>query len=120
MPSAQPSVWIIIPTYNERENVAAITDAVLGAVSDAHVLIVDDGSPDGTGALADEIAAANPAVAVLHRTAKEGLGRAYVDGFRHALAQGARMVLEMDCDFSSWGRATSRVARSRNGTSCGD
>jgi dolichol-phosphate mannosyltransferase len=100
MPSAQPSVWIIIPTYNERENVAAITDAVLGAVSDAHVLIVDDGSPDGTGALADEIAAANPAVAVLHRTAKEGLGRAYVAAFRDLLDRGADIAVQIDADFS--------------------
>jgi dolichol-phosphate mannosyltransferase len=93
MPSAQPSVWIIIPTYNERENVAAITDAVLGAVS-------DDGSPDGTGALADEIAAANPAVAVLHRTAKEGLGRAYVAAFRDLLDRGADIAVQIDADFS--------------------
>jgi dolichol-phosphate mannosyltransferase len=100
MPPASPSIWIIIPTYNERENVGPITDAVLAAVPDAHVLIVDDGSPDGTGDLADEMAARNPAIAVLHRQAKQGLGRAYVAAFQELMTRGADIVVQMDADFS--------------------
>jgi len=100
MLTATPRIWIIVPTYNERDNVGPITEAILEAVPAAHVLIVDDGSPDGTGELADEIAAANPAIAVLHRTAKQGLGRAYVAAFRHLLAQGADVLIQMDADFS--------------------
>jgi dolichol-phosphate mannosyltransferase len=100
MPSANPSVWIIIPTYNECENVGPITEAVLSAVPDAHVLIVDDGSPDGTGQLADAMAAANPAIAVLHRGAKQGLGRAYVAAFKDLMTREADLVVQMDADFS--------------------
>jgi dolichol-phosphate mannosyltransferase len=100
MPSASPSVWIIIPTYNECENVGSITEAVLSAVPDAHVLIVDDGSPDGTGQLADAMAAANPAIAVLHREAKQGLGRAYVAAFKNLMTREADLVVQMDADFS--------------------
>jgi dolichol-phosphate mannosyltransferase len=100
MPSASPSIWIIIPTYNERDNVGPITDAVLGAVPDAHVLIVDDGSPDGTGELADQMAAANSAIAVMHRSAKQGLGRAYVAAFKDLLTRDADIVVQMDADFS--------------------
>jgi dolichol-phosphate mannosyltransferase len=100
MPPASPSIWIIIPTYNERDNVAPITDAVLGAVPEAHVLIVDDGSPDGTGELADEMAAVNPAISVIHRPAKQGLGRAYVAAFRDLLTRDADVVVQMDADFS--------------------
>ncbi len=100
MPSAQPSIWIIVPTYNERDNVGPITDAVLEAVPDAHVLIVDDGSPDGTGELADEMARANPAISVLHRQAKQGLGRAYVAAFADLLARDADIVVQIDADFS--------------------
>jgi dolichol-phosphate mannosyltransferase len=99
-PGARPRIWIIVPTYNERDNVGPITDAILGAVADAHVLIVDDGSPDGTGQLADEIAAGNPAVSVLHRQAKQGLGRAYVAAFKHLIAEGADIVVQIDADFS--------------------
>jgi dolichol-phosphate mannosyltransferase len=100
MPPARPSIWVIIPTYNERDNVGPIVAAVLEAVPDAHVLIVDDGSPDGTGDLADEMAAANDAVAVLHRQSKQGLGRAYVAAFKDLLAQDADIVVQMDADFS--------------------
>ena len=94
------SVWIIIPTYNERDNVGPIADAVLATVPDAHILIVDDGSPDGTGELADEMAAKTPAIAVLHRQAKQGLGRAYVAAFQDLLARDADIVVQMDADFS--------------------
>jgi dolichol-phosphate mannosyltransferase len=100
MPAASPSTWIIVPTYNERENVGPITDAILGAVPDAHVLIVDDGSPDGTGEIADEMAAKNPAIAVLHRTEKQGLGKAYVAAFKHLLTLDADFIVQMDADFS--------------------
>ena len=100
MPPASPSIWIIVPTYNERDNVGPITEAVLAAVPEAHVLIVDDGSPDGTGELADEMARANPAIAVLHRAAKQGLGRAYVAAFKELLAGDADIVVQMDADFS--------------------
>ena len=91
---------IIIPTYDERENVAAISEAVLKQVPQANILFVDDNSPDGTGALLDQIAAREPRVFVMHRVAKEGLGRAYIAGFKWALARDYGLVCEMDCDFS--------------------
>ncbi len=100
MPPVAPSIWIIVPTYNERDNVGPITDAILQTVPQAHVLIVDDGSPDGTGELADELARGNPAIAVLHRTQKQGLGRAYVAAFEELLARGADVVVQIDADFS--------------------
>ncbi len=91
---------IIIPTYNERVNLPQIIPAVLLQDPRIEVLVVDDNSPDGTGQLADELAAADPRVHVLHRQAKEGLGRAYIAGFRWALAEGYDLVFEMDADFS--------------------
>jgi dolichol-phosphate mannosyltransferase len=92
---------VCLPTYNERENLGRMVRA-LGAVlpADGRVLVIDDDSPDGTGRLADELAAELDFVDVLHRTKKEGLGPAYLAGFRTALAGGADLVLEMDCDFS--------------------
>ena len=93
---------LCLPTYNERENLASMIEA-LGEVLDTsqdRVLVIDDGSPDGTGEIADRLAAELPWVAVLHRETKEGIGPAYVAGFRRALADGAELVLEMDCDFS--------------------
>ena len=93
--------WIVLPTYREAENVAPMTGALLAVLpGDARILVVDDASPDGTGAVADRLAAADPRVAVLHRARKEGLGPAYLAGFAHALAHGAGAVVEMDCDFS--------------------
>lgn len=92
--------WIVLPTYNEAESIEAIVAAIRDAVADAQVLIVDDNSPDGTGEIADRLAAAQPRVEVLHRPRKEGLGPAYVAGFRRALAGGAGLVVEMDADFS--------------------
>jgi dolichol-phosphate mannosyltransferase len=100
MAPVSPTIWIIVPTYNERENVGPVTEAILGAVPEAHVLIVDDGSPDGTGELADEMAGRNPAIAVLHRRAKQGLGRAYVAAFKELIARHADIVVQMDADFS--------------------
>ena len=94
------SAWVVVPTYDEAENLEPLVRAVLAALPEARVLVVDDASPDGTGAIADRLAAELPAVAVLHRPHKAGLGRAYVSGFRHALAAGATHVIEMDADFS--------------------
>ena len=92
---------ICLPTYNERENLESMLRALGGVLPEgARVLVVDDNSPDGTGEIADRLAAELPYVDVLHRTRKEGLGPAYIAGFRHALADGAELVLEMDCDFS--------------------
>ncbi|MGZ4200668.1 MAG: polyprenol monophosphomannose synthase [Thermoleophilaceae bacterium] len=99
-----PGPWLVLPTYNEAENIEAFVRAVLpqlaAAAPEYHVLIVDDNSPDGTGQLADRLAADLPEVEVLHRPAKQGLGRAYLAGFERALASGADLVLEMDSDFS--------------------
>ena len=102
--------WLILPTYNEAENIEAIVaaagDVLAGASADGRyggdyrILIVDDGSPDGTGELADRLAAERPQVHVLHRTEKNGIGPAYLAGFRHALEHGAGYVMEMDSDFS--------------------
>lgn len=94
-------VWVVLPTYNERDNLEAITSAILAALPDAELLIVDDNSPDGTGVMADTVAAREPRVQVLHRPGKEGLGAAYRHGFRWALGQpGAKAVVQMDADFS--------------------
>ncbi len=93
--------WLVLPTYDEAANIEAFVAAARAKLpGSARVLIVDDNSPDGTGAIADRLAAAEEAVEVLHRPRKEGLGPAYVAGFRHALAAGAGLVLEMDSDFS--------------------
>ena len=91
---------VVLPTYNERENVPAIVPAILAASPLLDVLVVDDNSPDGTGKLADELAAREPRVRVLHRQRKDGLGRAYLAGFAEALAAGYGRILEMDADFS--------------------
>jgi len=97
--------WLILPTYNEAENVEAIVTAAGAVLARAapqgfHVLVVDDGSPDGTGEIADRLAAEHDWVQVLHRTEKNGIGPAYLAGFRHALDNGAGYVMEMDSDFS--------------------
>jgi dolichol-phosphate mannosyltransferase len=92
--------WVILPTYNEAENLPGIADAILAAVPDGTLLVVDDGSPDGTGDIADRMAAANPRVRVRHRPGKGGLGRAYLDGFRVALDGGATSLIQMDADWS--------------------
>src|SRR3954470_7700694 len=91
---------VCIPTYNERDNLAGITSAALAADSRVDVLVVDENSPDGTGKLADELAANNSRIRVLHRARKEGLGRAYLHAFSWALEHGYQYVLEMDADFS--------------------
>jgi dolichol-phosphate mannosyltransferase len=89
---------VCLPTYNERDNVERMVRALVAHGVD--VLVIDDGSPDGTGAIADRLAAELDAVSVLHRPRKDGLGPAYIAGFRRALADGAELILEMDCDFS--------------------
>jgi dolichol-phosphate mannosyltransferase len=96
--------WLILPTYNEAENVEAVVRSALehlAATGLPHtILVVDDNSPDGTGQIADRLAAHSEAVRVLHRPGKQGLGRAYLDGFALALENGAELVMEMDADFS--------------------
>jgi dolichol-phosphate mannosyltransferase len=93
-------VWVILPTYDEADNIGPISAAILASLPAATLLVVDDGSPDGTGVLADALAAADPRVRVRHRALKQGLGRAYLDGFGVALAAGATTIVQMDADFS--------------------
>jgi dolichol-phosphate mannosyltransferase len=98
---ADPRVWVILPTYNEAANLEPLVKAVRERLPESRrVLIVDDSSPDGTGEIADRLAAEYDDVAVLHRAVKKGLGPAYIAGFRVALAEGAELVIEMDADFS--------------------
>jgi dolichol-phosphate mannosyltransferase len=92
--------WVVLPTYDEADNLAGISAAILQRLPGATLLVVDDDSPDGTGRLADELAADNPRIRVLHRPGKEGLGKAYIDGFRMALAEGAQRIVQMDADWS--------------------
>jgi dolichol-phosphate mannosyltransferase len=99
-PTVAPRVLIVTPTYNERDNLAEFVAAVRAAAPEVELLVVDDASPDGTGALGDALAAKDPHVHVLHRAGKLGLGTAYVDGFRHALREGYDIVFEMDADLS--------------------
>ncbi len=91
---------IIVPTYNERENLPRMAEKLLSLPVGVDVLVVDDNSPDGTGKIADELAAKHPQIHVLHRTNKEGLGRAYIAGFKWALEKKYEFIFEMDCDFS--------------------
>jgi dolichol-phosphate mannosyltransferase len=91
---------VVLPTYNEAENLAGIAGAILAALPGACLLVVDDSSPDGTGELADGLAAEDPLVQVKHRSVKEGLGKAYIDGFGVALDGGATHVIQMDADWS--------------------
>lgn len=91
---------VVIPTYNERDNISAIVDAVHANAADLDIVVVDDNSPDGTGSIADELQAAGKIAHVIHRKGKLGLGSAYVEGFRWALSQNYRLVFQMDADFS--------------------
>ncbi len=100
-----PSVWVVIPTYNEAENLERVVGAVLAelqrvAGEEHRILVVDDNSPDGTGEIAERLAGESPAVEVLHREAKAGLGQAYIAGFTYALDRGAELIFEMDADLS--------------------
>jgi len=92
--------WVVLPTYNEAQNLEPIAAAILERLPGATLLVVDDNSPDGTGAIADTLAARDPRVRVRHRPAKQGLGRAYIDGFQVALDGGAERVVQMDADGS--------------------
>ena len=98
--AAGAGVWVILPTYNEADNVGPISSAILAALPAATLLVVDDDSPDGTGHLADALAAVDLRIRVRHRRLKQGLGRAYLDGFGVALAGGATTIVQMDADFS--------------------
>jgi dolichol-phosphate mannosyltransferase len=102
--TAPGPVWVCVPTYDEAENVVPLVTAVLreldAAGIDGRVLVIDDGSPDGTGAIATTLARSEPRLSVLNRREKQGLGAAYRAGFEHALGAGAGAVVEMDCDFS--------------------
>jgi dolichol-phosphate mannosyltransferase len=91
---------IVTPTYNEKDNLPRFIDAVRGAAPDAHILVVDDGSPDGTGDIADAIAKKDPNVRVMHRAGKQGLGTAYVQAFTKGLGEGYEQFFEMDADLS--------------------
>lgn len=106
--------WLILPTFDEAENIELIVAASLEVLGEAapegfRILVVDDDSPDGTGRIADRLAAEHEQVQVLHRTEREGLGPAYVAGFQHALSQGAGFVFEMDSDFSHDPRDLARL-----------
>jgi dolichol-phosphate mannosyltransferase len=92
--------WVVLPTYEEAENLPGIAAAILQALPGGTLLVVDDASPDGTGDLADRLAAEDPRIRVRHRPGKAGLGRAYLDGFGVALGDGARIVMQMDADWS--------------------
>ena len=109
--SSTPRAVVCVPTYNERENLEPLVRALAEALDTTRdrVLVIDDASPDGTGELADRLADELPWVKVLHRSAKEGIGRAYLAGFAEALATGAELVLEMDCDFSQDPRDVPRL-----------
>lgn len=91
---------VIVPTYNERENIHLLVEQLLALPIEVHVIVVDDNSPDGTGVIADELATSNSHVLVIHRPGKLGLGTAYIAGFRLALSMGAECILTMDADFS--------------------
>ncbi len=101
MSTAGQRIRVVLPTYNEADNLEPLLDALFAAAPEVDgVLVVDDSSPDGTGEIADRIAAADERVEVLHRPRKEGLGPAYVAGFARVLAEGAELILQMDTDFS--------------------
>jgi dolichol-phosphate mannosyltransferase len=98
--SLHAGTWVVLPTYDEAENLEGISAAILAALPGCRLLVVDDASPDGTGEIADRLAAAEPRISVLHRAGKEGLGKAYMAGFAVALDGGATRVIQMDADWS--------------------
>jgi dolichol-phosphate mannosyltransferase len=108
---ATPRTIVILPTYNEADNLPLIVTAIRNAEPEIHILVVDDNSPDGTGQIADELARLNPSLTVLHRPHKQGLGRAYVAGFAHALSAGYDCIIEMDADFSHAPEDLSRLLK---------
>ncbi len=98
--TAHAGTWVVLPTYDEAENLEGISAAILAALPGCHLLIVDDSSPDGTGEIADRLASEEPRISVKHRAGKEGLGTASIDGFAVALEGGATRVVQMDADWS--------------------
>jgi len=100
VPAPGSGAWVVVPTYNEADNIRTISAAILESLPGATLLVVDDGSPDGTGTIADELGVADPRIRVRHRSSKQGLGRAYLDGFGVALGGGATVVVQMDADWS--------------------
>jgi dolichol-phosphate mannosyltransferase len=98
--TAHAGTWVVLPTYDEAENLEGISAAILAALPGCHLLVVDDSSPDGTGEIADRLASEEPRISVKHRAGKEGLGKAYVDGFAVALEGGATRIVQMDADWS--------------------
>ena len=100
-PSSLPTAYVVLPTYNEIENLETMTERIIEALPDARIVVVDDNSPDGTGRVADRLAEANPRIEVMHRRGKEGLGVAYRTAFRELLSRAdCDVVVQMDCDFS--------------------
>ena len=95
-----PRVLVVTPTYNERDNLERFVGSVHAVLPEAHVLVVDDASPDGTGAIADRLAGRDERVRVLHRSGKLGIGSAYIEGFRHGLREGYDLLFQMDTDLS--------------------
>ena len=93
-------ILVVVPTYNERENLPKLVDRLLSAQEELEILVVDDSSPDGTGKWAEGLASSNPRIHLLSRTAKNGLGRAYIDGFQWAISHGYDLIVQMDADFS--------------------
>src|SRR5581483_11375691 len=100
VPSDMPKTLVVTPTYNERDNLAPFVAGVLAAMPEAHLMVVDDASPDGTGEIADDLAKKDARIFVLHRAGKLGLGTAYVEAFRWGLERGYERFFEMDADFS--------------------
>lgn len=94
------NVYIVIPTYNEAENLARLVEQILAIHPTFNIIVVDDNSPDGTGEIAETLSRKDPRIHVIHRPYKAGLGTAYVEGFKHALAKGADLIFEMDADLS--------------------
>jgi len=96
----EPRIWVVLPTYNEADNLPQMLEALTGLNLDLDVVVVDDASPDGTGDLAERAAHSDPRIHVIRREGERGLGTAYLAGFRYAFAAGAEAVMTMDCDFS--------------------
>lgn len=114
--SGREKILVIIPTYNEAENIERICQEVVSSMNDVSILFVDDHSPDGTGNIADRLAGESPKISVIHRPKKMGLGAAYLDGFRYAAAKDYDYVLSMDCDLSHDPKDIPRlVSAARNG-----
>ncbi len=118
MALAKTGYWIVLPTYNERENIAALLERLLGLGLAMNILVVDDDSPDGTGDIAAGISAQNDKVQLMRRTGKRGLGAAYLAGFEYALNAGAEVVISMDADFSHQPESLPSLIAALDGAGC--